>query len=580
MLRDNPVTRLLIPLLLLGLSPSAGRAEWLRISRGEVEFFSDASPARATAVLLALEDAQTMLNAAFRSVPDSAPPLRVLHFQSRSRFEAFRAGDSLLGFYQSAGERDYVLLAEAGERTFLSARHELVHRLLHRSFGPSPQWLDEGLAEYYSTLERRGAQAVAGRPHPHHVETLARREWLDASDLFAVRSTAQFDGQPGRRTVFYAQSWALVHLLLTRAGNNGGIQNFLDGLWRGESQNEAFQRAFGFSPKQALQELRSYVGPNRNFATRVFDVPAPAGTPVQTAAVSESEMNGIRAEAHLALDQIDEARRLLGALPAAPAQGPPAARQAVRAGLLALRLRDFGRAEAELKRALALDSRDPSAWFEYAMLVRETGGPAAEIEKCLKKTLELAPAYAEAWYFLAALAEERNAPAEARSHLENALKILPRQSAFWEALARLQWKAGDLALARTSARKALDSARDANEAALARGLSRQLETAPPPAKKTAAAAPPGPAQPRTLTLAGLLGHIDCRDDGLYFHIDAERRWTLYAPGPGSVKLDATESSRRFACGPQAPPLRIEAEYEPGGGPSHAAGRLLRLLIRP
>ena len=50
-------------------------------------------------------------------------------------------------------------LVEATQRRF---RHELTHRFLDHRVRWSPPWLEEGLAEYYSTLKVDGSDAVVG----------------------------------------------------------------------------------------------------------------------------------------------------------------------------------------------------------------------------------------------------------------------------------------------------------------------------------------------------------------------------------------------------------------------------------
>src|SRR3954469_1059145 len=50
-------------------------------------------------------------------------------------------------------------LVEATQRRF---RHELTHRFLDHRLRWSPPWLEEGIAEYYSTLKVQGGDAIVG----------------------------------------------------------------------------------------------------------------------------------------------------------------------------------------------------------------------------------------------------------------------------------------------------------------------------------------------------------------------------------------------------------------------------------
>jgi hypothetical protein len=49
------------------------------------------------------------------------------------------------------------------EQTFV---HELVHELMHRALGETPPWLNEGMAQYFSTLRLEDDRAVLGDPSP------------------------------------------------------------------------------------------------------------------------------------------------------------------------------------------------------------------------------------------------------------------------------------------------------------------------------------------------------------------------------------------------------------------------------
>jgi hypothetical protein len=50
-----------------------------------------------------------------------------------------------------------------------------------------PIWLNEGLADLYSSLELHGQQAMVGRPLESRVMTLSQQQWMDWNALFAVR---------------------------------------------------------------------------------------------------------------------------------------------------------------------------------------------------------------------------------------------------------------------------------------------------------------------------------------------------------------------------------------------------------
>jgi tetratricopeptide (TPR) repeat protein len=287
-------------------------------------------------------------------------------------------------------------------------------------------------------------------------------------------------------------------------------------------------------------------------------------------------------EIHLALGQWSEAHPYFEKL--RDAGSTPAAKAAARLGFLALRDLNYESAEVQLKRALDLDSRDPGAWFEYAMLRRARAAPAQEVERHLRRTLELSPLYAEAWYFLASSLERRGALEEALAALEKATSLLPRQSPFWEARARLEWKLDRREPAVQSARQAVACARTPNETQMAEGLLRDFEEAlqPPAPSRTRIATPPAwnPA-PASASAEGLLTRIDCLDNSLLFHMRLTDGTVLLlrADGPASIRLEAESTPAEFSCGVLSAPRTVRVHYNPLPPGAAAAGTLIRLGFR-
>ena len=72
-----------------------------------------------------------------------------------------------------------------GEETRATFLHELAHRFIHQRFAHLPIWLDEGLAQLYSTLRIEGGRAVFGGAAPS--TDFWSPEGVTASALFVHR---------------------------------------------------------------------------------------------------------------------------------------------------------------------------------------------------------------------------------------------------------------------------------------------------------------------------------------------------------------------------------------------------------
>ena len=88
-----------------------------------------------------------------------------------------------------------------------------------------PIWLNEGLAEYYSTfqVDEGGRRALVGRLIPSHLQLLNERRHMSIAELLAVETSSASYNEGERQTLFYAQSWALVHMLVSGAPNRASL---------------------------------------------------------------------------------------------------------------------------------------------------------------------------------------------------------------------------------------------------------------------------------------------------------------------------------------------------------------------
>jgi tetratricopeptide (TPR) repeat protein len=118
--------------------------------------------------------------------------------------------------------------------------HELTHRFNHVALGPTPTWLNEGLADYYSTIRSEGDGPVVGEIDPRYMCTpdglgdlecyqydkLPGNRLPRASDVIkldhetfyrrqgALEKGAATWEQKRTRSENYGVAWLLVHLLM------------------------------------------------------------------------------------------------------------------------------------------------------------------------------------------------------------------------------------------------------------------------------------------------------------------------------------------------------------------------------
>ena len=149
---------------------------------------------------------------------------------------------------------------------------------MRNNYASLPLWFHEGLAEYYSTFEVGKDAARIGLPVPEHIQWLRKNPPMPLASLFAVDEHGRDYNEATRRGGFYAQSWALVHYLIS--GNAERRLQAIESLRMAQAgipPDQIFKRAFGTDLPALERELRNYVK-SYLFATTLSARACPSGT--------------------------------------------------------------------------------------------------------------------------------------------------------------------------------------------------------------------------------------------------------------------------------------------------------------
>jgi tetratricopeptide (TPR) repeat protein len=479
------------------------------------------------------------------------PPVRVMLFATESEYRTYRLSESTSGYYQSGPERDYIVFYAGAAGMWRIALHEYVHLALNHSTAHLPKWLEEGTAEVYSTIEESNGRVRIGRPVNSHVATLNRKRWLPADVLAEVEPGSPYYTEREKAGIFYAESWALVHMLNFAPDWRDSLPSFAQLLATDRPAGAAFEQAFGRTMEAAIRALGKYVEAGR-FPVVEVQAPSAGDADVRVSPLPPLDIELARAELLALIGREVEADKIYRRMAAQNPKSPPAQ---TGLGAMALRAKRYSEARDHLKRAIDLGSRDASTYFEYAMLLREQGGGRAEVLEHLNSAATLNPRFAEAHFILGIMASEDGRQLDAVEHLPRATAILPRQSYFWHALAIAYQELGRADDARRAAGRALDTAASEHEAEMARAAIKLAQARPEPAKpkRPAVTTPETWNNPRgDSRLEGTLERIDCVGEAARFYIrSGERTVALWVAKPGEVLLQNLSSATfTFRCGRQ------------------------------
>jgi tetratricopeptide (TPR) repeat protein len=174
------------------------------------------------------------------------------------------------------------------ENTKHTIFHEGTHWLMSVDPARQPAWFAEGIAELFSTFERRGSKVNWGKPIGDHIFQLQRGGTMPLGE-FLVQDSAIFDRQDhtGR---FYAQSWAFVHFLLVSndPARRALLIKYLN-AYRTNSAAATVDIAFGSTLNDVDRTFKSYLSqPTFAYITKPV-VPAADPQPLAVAPPAEVE---------------------------------------------------------------------------------------------------------------------------------------------------------------------------------------------------------------------------------------------------------------------------------------------------
>ena len=372
-----------------------------------------------------------------------------------------------VGVFLPGEEKLYVALRTdaVGETPYGVVYHEYIHALVNLNFETIPVWLNEGFAEYYANTVLGNKTVGLGRPDSNSVLFLRQEKLLPLDVLFAVDHKSPHYNERNKASIFYAQSWALIHYFMVEdwKAEKKRLGVYMDLLFERVEPTEAARRAFG-DLKALEKALARYVQRN---TFQFFELKAPAeideaAFPMR--ALSPAESAALRGDFYVRTRRPQEARALLEE---AIRLDPQNALAHESIGLLHLWQNDVDAASEWFDKAARFDSQSYMALYFSAMMgVRRNlaSGNTDEIEARLTRVIQLNPQFAPAHSTLASLYTFREETRDkALVHAKRAMELEPGVLAHRINLASVLLRMERMDEAIAMARSAQDSAASPEE---------------------------------------------------------------------------------------------------------------------
>lgn len=345
---------------------------------------------------------------------NTAVPTTVIVFKSESSYRPFKPNPNIAGYFQPGNDVNYIALTTdlaSTQDPFNVIFHEYTHLLVKNTLGNVPVWFNEGLAEYYSMFAiEQDRKVTLGKPIGHHVYLLRDEKMLPLKTLFQVDQKSPYYNERNKQSIFYAESWALIHYLILGNGgkNMTGLSRFINSMAANMPMDQAFEQAFQTTFQKMEKELREYIGKDRYpVVSGHFEHKLEVDSEMQTEPLTEAEGLAYLGDLLLHLNGKESEVYLQKALKL----DPNLAMAHASMGMLRVKEGKIDEARTSLERA-AQNSQNYLIHYYYAFALSREGmndtqvvngyapETVAKIREQLKQAIALRPDYPESYNLL------------------------------------------------------------------------------------------------------------------------------------------------------------------------------------
>jgi tetratricopeptide (TPR) repeat protein len=402
----------LIALLIVGARPlaAASKDTWIEIRSPNFTVISNGGEKEARKIADQFEQFREVFHNSFPKLRvDLGKPLIIFAVKNEDSLKLLLPGYWEVkgrihpaGIYVPGEERHFVAVRTniEGDNPYEVVYHEYTHAIMNLNFRGLPVWLNEGLAEFYGNSTIHDKDVEIGKIAATHLQTLHHERLIPMDELLRADAQSPYYNEQNHASVFYAQSWAIVHYLLMdpEARKRQYLFTFLSAWDASGDQLGAAQKAFGdlkdFSrAMEAYARQQSfYVG---RVSTAIHGDPKSYSSRVLPPAEAAADLALFYAHTQRpkeATAEVDEALRTDPNLPLAhEAQG-----------LLAYSQLQYLTAETAFARAIELNTSSYFPYYFEAETQLRYGLPSdeqapkliASLEKTIQMNPQFAPAYA------------------------------------------------------------------------------------------------------------------------------------------------------------------------------------------
>ena len=467
------VAVLLAVLVLPTVAFAKDEPKWIEVHSAHFSVLTDAGERRGREITLRMEQMRAVFGQLLLKNKLQMPvPITVIALKSDKQYGMVAPAKQSMagGFYVPGSDRIYVVLNLFEADPWRAVAHPLAHYFLNYNYPPAQGWFDEGLAEYFGAIQIGKQVEIGGDPElapewhedafdemrrdPNVPQSLTQLVsspvWLSMVDLFTMKHDGSGTREGTHNTLYYAQSWMVVHYLVNK-NKMPEVGTYFDLVVNQKVPAEkAMVQAFDMSPAQMEEAVKTYfktlsgLGIALDQAKKAIVDTVDARQPVHfslpfdgddigmaVTSVKDEEARAVIGDVMARLpEHRDQALRNLQQLTADPKDNEAAHRGLARDDI---HQKKFDSAADELQKATELNPRDPWIWYYRAALkyqkaqaTRQEMQGLANMMQDLRAVADWYPELADAYNMLGMARVEGGGINSALEAQRQAIALAPR----------------------------------------------------------------------------------------------------------------------------------------------------------
>jgi hypothetical protein len=138
-----------------------------------------------------------------------------------------------------------------------------VHLVVQHAGLNFPPWLNEGIAELYSTLKPLGEKVVVGNLIAGHVQALYAEKWVPLAVILGAGHDSPYYNEKNKAGSLYNEGWALVHMLALNQDYRPKFSALLNAIVNGSPSIMALEQTYGKPLAVIEKDLQAYLRGDR-----------------------------------------------------------------------------------------------------------------------------------------------------------------------------------------------------------------------------------------------------------------------------------------------------------------------------